>query len=256
MRRLIVLCAVWLGLLGSCSPTLKPTIKVTNAGQTMTITGKGFSTGVAACAQLSLLGLPAPDQVVTIKPQPVCATTGPSSGTFTTNYSYNYLCEPSTTHSVLVVAVDTSQLNPAFTETSIAWGPKCAIAGRRQACPGGCMTGGADGDGICVPCGTEGQPACNPPGQTAFCQSGFFPNLEGGQVVCTAMCGTTNNSPCLTQTQTNNGTVTVYTCYSGSTIDSSCVCVYNDKANPCQQVSSGNSGICQAVAGMPPGCKL
>ena len=129
MRRLIVLCAVWLGLLGSCSPTLKPTIKVTNAGQTMTITGKGFSTGVAACAQLSLLGLPAPDQVVTIKPQPVCATTGPSSGTFTTNYSYNYLCEPSTTHSVLVVAVDTSQLNPAFTETSIAWGPKCAIAG-------------------------------------------------------------------------------------------------------------------------------
>ena len=257
MRRLFVLSVVWMSLLGSCSPTLKPRITVTNAGQTMTITGKGFSTGVTGCARVTLLGLPAPDTEVPIKPQPVCT----HSGTFTATYTYNYVCEPTTSHKLVVVAVDTTEANPAFANTSIAWGPKCAIAGtcgtlNLPACPNGCMTGGVNAEGICVHCGTEGQPACNPPGQTPFCDGGFFPNLEGGQVVCTAKCGTANNSPCITQNQTKNGTINVYTCYNGSTIGGDCVCVYNDRANACQEVDSKNSNYCQAAEGTPPGCTV
>ena len=113
--------------------------------------------------------------------------------------------------------------------------------------------------GVCTACGMEGQATC--PGST--CQgTDLHLNFQGGQIVCTWMCGHAQGAPCpmstlpfcsgspstLTQLQgecvvpltgndlTNGG---IYACYDGGMLDNltDCACTPNTK-NRCPDSTS------------------
>jgi hypothetical protein len=269
MRYLFALPLLALAVVLSGCSNGTASIKVESLpGQKLRITGSGFTPPPAsappgtACAQLSLFGLPFP----VIIGQATCP-----GGSFVYTWQYSYTgCTTGSLQNVSVFAVDQTTLNPAAAQTSIPWGPSCGLSGycgsigqvacpntcspNQQPCTPICYSGGFDvNSGKCVLCGTEGLPACSNGNQ---CQSGLHPNLTGSAPnqfpVCTANCGTVNNSPCMTQVPNNlpggGPPIAVYSCFGyNSTIGGSCVCVYNDSGNACANgVNSGNTGVCLA----------
>jgi hypothetical protein len=247
-------------LFSSCGPATTQTISVTNNGSSLTISGSGFS-NIPQCAQVALVGLPPPQAAVGV------GLMNCSGGAFSNfNWSYGYTtasgstqnCQTTGTQAAVVTATDQGNSQVATQNVSIAFGPNCALlCGTigQPACPAGCLTGvnsnpGAP-NGTCVACGGEGQPPC----AGNVCQNGL--HLNGiGNVVCTAACGHTNQSPCLTDGSAL-GVTNLYHCYNGSTIpaNGSCTCVFDPNSNPCQEVNSGGSGVCLPSVFIPTGCR-
>ncbi len=276
MHRLLVSCS--LVVMAACPPsTLKPTITVTSNPNTLTISGAGFA-AIAQCAQLSIIGLPAPSNHVSIG-QPQC-----SSGGFQNyNWAYQYVtgCQLSTSPqnvSATVFGVDTQGTNAsASAQVSIPWGVNCALVGTcgqigLPICPDGTCSAGVPGnDGTCDACGTEGAPIC---AGTTPCTGDLHPNFQNREVECTWNCGHAQGASCpsalpgcggapltLEQPQnacevplqppdlTNGG---IYSCYDHAMIPSSggdCTCVPNN-ANTCPTSTSipkppaPNQGVC------------
>lgn len=254
LRTAIVL--LWFGLssvsavgCNGCQNTPAPQITATTGTNAITVTGKGFSS-IAACAHLSLVGLPPPNASLSIGDVTNC-----SGGQFTITWKYSYaFCNPSTNVQASVLAFDNSTLASTGQSISFAWGPGCNLS---QFCgnPGQapcngtqCQTGGIGPDGGCSNlCGAEGQGVCQ---NGAPCQPGLNPNMQG-VLECTANCGQVNEQVCTTPGPPG-GVSPVFHCYGPTHIDSSCVCVPDTQSNTCQEINSGNTGQCTNTIFIPP----
>ena len=106
-------------------------------------------------------------------------------------------------------------------------------------------------DGTCVPCGREGQPACQgPAGPT--CKGDLNLNIDmlSNQLVCTAFCGHHHQHACRTTYPVPGGVRSRYRCFKHSKLfatgpanPSNCVCVPNTE-NDVENDVSNNSGFC------------
>jgi hypothetical protein len=243
----------------NCGPNNPKITAYDNGQQTLVISGSGFS-HTPHCAQLSVWG--PHDQPLVISSLPAC-----SNGTFNFNYAYSYVgCNPSTYDQISVSGADNPTGSVGAAIITIPWGPTCHFYGYcgeigKRACPDnvGCpVSGGVNSNrnsptlNQCVVCGGEGEVACTRNPQCS--NSNLHPNLLNnpqGQTLCTAQCGNVNQNACVTDGSAL-GVSYVYHCYSGSTIDSSAVCVFDEHPDPCQEINSGNSGLPEPIILIPP----
>jgi hypothetical protein len=200
-----------------CSARLHPQIKVSQGNNSLRISGAGFS-NTNPCAHLSIIGLPPPFAGESIG-DPACL------GGIFTNFPWQYAdtgCTATTSTQVVILGIDKTTSNPASQGITLRWSPACGVAGI---------------------CGVEGQPAC--PGNV--CKAGLNPNGS----VCTATCGHVHQPACVTD-GSELGVTSVFHCYNRSIMDNDCACVFDPNPNPCQEINSGNTGVCQPIIRIPP----
>jgi hypothetical protein len=147
--------------MGQC-PSI--TVAQSTTSQTLTITGMNFS-NIPNCAALQLVGLPAPEAVISLG-QPPC-----TNGSFTTPFQYSLSCQlpqmNPPTQTVVVGAVDQSTSTKATQTISFPWEPGCVlspncITGQQSPslCPSFICTDGSCEAGVIESCASPSVPIC------------------------------------------------------------------------------------------------
>jgi hypothetical protein len=162
IRTLAALLLAVAFLAGCNGGKIAPSITVNNNPNLLTISGKNFS-NTNHCAQLSLLGLPPPEAVVSLG-MPQCNNGAFQS--FPWQYAANN-CRLNGTQKTVVVAVDLSTQATASQPISIPWGPGCSLAGActvgQQSdtlCAANVCNDGSCQSGVITSCANPNAPTC------------------------------------------------------------------------------------------------